>query len=141
MEIQKKRILIVEDDLTYGTMMQTWLGKKGYDVERVTRVSDAVKALIGSKFNLVLSDMRLPDRDGMHLLEWMQRSAVGTPFIMMTSYAEVQNAVEAMKHGACDYIAKPCQPDILLTKINDAIGDNDTSQTSTANDVEKTAGS
>lgn len=49
MEIQKKRILIVEDDLTYGTMMQTWLGKKGYDVERVTRVSDAVKALIGSK--------------------------------------------------------------------------------------------
>lgn len=141
MERQKKRILIVEDDLTYGTMMQTWLGKKGYDVERVTRVSDAVKALIGSKFNLVLSDMRLPDRDGMHLLEWMQRSAIGTPFIMMTSYAEVQNAVEAMKHGACDYIAKPCQPDILLTKINDAIGDNDTSQTSTANDVEKTAGS
>lgn len=131
---QEKRILIVEDDLTYGTMMQTWLGKKGYDVERVMRVSDAVKALIGNTFDLVLSDMRLPDRDGMHLLEWMRRGAVCTPFIVMTSYAEVQNAVEAMKHGACDYIAKPCQPDILLTKIKDAIGDNDTQKAPTAKD-------
>lgn len=120
-----KRLLIVEDDITYGTMMKTWLNKRGFAVDRVSRVSDAVHLLSDSAahggFDLVLSDLRLPDHDGLFLLEWMNRSDVSTPFIMMTSYAEVQNAVTAMKKGARDYIAKPCQPDMLLEKINDAL--------------------
>lgn len=72
-------------------------------------------------FDLVLSDLRLPDHDGLYLLSWMQRQNITCPFIVMTSYAEVQNAVLAMKSGACDYIAKPVQPDILLQKIEDAL--------------------
>lgn len=69
----------------------------------------------------MLSDLRLPDHDGLFLLEWMNRGGVCIPFIMMTSYAEIQNAVTAMKKGARDYISKPCQPDMLLEKINDAL--------------------
>lgn len=116
------RILIVEDDLTYATMMQTWLRKKGFDVERTSTVAAGAKKLsIGEGFNLVLSDLRLPDHDGLFLLNWMKKQGIDTPFIVMTSYAEVQNAVLAMKSGACDYIGKPVQPDILLQKINDAI--------------------
>lgn len=120
------RILIVEDDIAFGTMMQTWLKKKGFDVDKATSVGAAVR-LIGDKpsYDLVLSDLRLPDRDGLELLAWMHKNNMLIPFIVMTNYAEVQNAVLAMKSGAADYIAKPIQPDILLNKIKDALKNAD----------------
>lgn len=120
------RILIVEDDIAFGTMMQTWLKKKGFDVDKATSVGAAVR-LIENKpaYNLVLSDLRLPDRDGLELLAWMHKNNMLIPFIVMTNYAEVQNAVLAMKSGAADYIAKPIQPDILLSKIKDALKNAD----------------
>lgn len=122
------RILIVEDDIAFGTMMQTWLKKKEFDVDKATSVGAAVR-LIEEKpaYNLVLSDLRLPDRDGLELLAWMHKNSMPIPFIVMTNYAEVQNAVLAMKSGAADYIAKPIQPDILLSKIKDALQNNNTS--------------
>ena len=103
-------------------MMQTWLKKKGFETSRATNVLDAARLLKdGGKVDLVLSDLRLPDRDGLFLLSWMQKHNIAAPFIVMTNYAEVQNAVLAMKSGAADYIAKPMQPDILLQKIKDAL--------------------
>lgn len=119
-----KQILIVEDDLAFGTMLQTWLKKKGFDVEKVTNVGAAARWLTeggADSVNLILSDLRLPDHDGFFLLTWMRKRNIAVPFIVMTHYAEVQNAVLAMKSGAADYIAKPVQPDILLQKINDAL--------------------
>lgn len=118
------QILIVEDDLAFGTMLQTWLKKKGFDVEKVTNVGAAARWLTeggADSVNLILSDLRLPDHDGLFLLTWMRKRNIAVPFIVMTHYAEVQNAVLAMKSGAADYIAKPVQPDILLQKINDAL--------------------
>ena len=116
------RILIVEDDLTYAAMMQAWLRKHGFEVKKTGAVIDAAKLFTaGGQFDLVLSDLRLPDRDGLFLLHWMRKQAIMTPFIVMTSYAEVQNAVEAMKSGACDYIAKPVEKEALLRKIQDAL--------------------
>ena len=116
-------ILIVEDDITFATMIGSWLRRKGFDAEKVSSVAAAKSRLQDSAgtFDLILSDLRLPDHDGLVLLEWMRHSGMDTPFIVMTSYAEVQNAVLAMKSGAADYIAKPPQPDILLQKINDAL--------------------
>lgn len=126
-------ILIVEDDLTYATMMQTWLRKKGFTVERASSVGAAARAVTdGTGFDLILSDLRLPDHDGLFLLNWLRKKDIHTPFIVMTSYAEVQNAVLAMKSGACDYIAKPVQPDILLQKINDALDSNNADTTEAA---------
>lgn len=115
-------ILIVEDDLAFGTMIQTWLKKKGFETSRATSVGAAARLLTdGTKPDLVLSDLRLPDHDGLFLLGWMRKRGHNAPFIVMTNYAEVQNAVLAMKLGAADYIAKPVQPDILLQKIKDAL--------------------
>ena len=114
-------ILIVEDDIAFGTMLQTWLRKKGFEVDKATSVGAAVKLLVDTSVDLVLSDLRLPDHDGLRLLKWMREHDNNAPFIVMTNYAEVQNAVLAMKSGAADYIAKPVQPDILLQKIKDAL--------------------
>ena len=120
-----RHILIVEDNIAFGTMPQTWLLRKGFEVDKATSVGAAVKLLVDMKsVDLVLSDLQLPDHDGLRLLAWMHEHSINAPFIVMTNYAEVQNAVLAMKSGAADYIAKPVQPDILLQKINDAMEQN-----------------
>lgn len=114
-------VLIVEDDLTFSTMLKTWLGKKGFDVETASTSARARKILLSKEFDLVISDLRLPDQDGINLLSWLREQKKNTPFIIMTGYAEIQSAVQCMKLGATDYISKPIQPDELLKKIKEAI--------------------
>lgn len=135
-----EKILIVEDDLSFGTIIQTWLRKKGFEVEKATSVKSAIAAWeetakqgnAARGFDLVLSDLRLPDKDGIFLLRWMREHGMKVPFIVMTSYAEIQNVVLAMKSGATDYIAKPFHPDILLDKIHEALNARKQSANSTS---------
>ena len=114
-------ILIVDDDLTFALMLRTWLAKQGFEVETAASVAAARAALAKGSFSLVLSDMRLPDEDGIALLQWMAGEGFETPVIVMTSYAEIQNAVRCMKLGARDYVSKPVNPDELLKKIREAL--------------------
>lgn len=123
-----KKILLVEDDITFSLMMRTWLGKKGYEVECVSSVVDAKKALLKNRFDVVLSDLRLPDYDGMELLRWMKGESLDSVLIMMTSYADIQTAVESIKLGAFDFISKPVNPDKLLEKIQEALSMNSEEQ-------------
>ena len=114
-------ILIVEDDLTFATILKTWLGKKGFLVDTASNNVRARKQLEARAYDLVLSDLRLPDQDGIFLLQWMREHNHLMPLIIMTSYADIQSAVQAMKQGASDYVSKPIQPDILLKKIEEAL--------------------
>ena len=114
-------ILIVEDDITFSLMLTTWLGKKGFVVRSSSSVSDAKRRLGEEAFDLVISDLRLPDSDGIDLLKWLKNTHPSLPLIMMTSYAEIQTAVQAMKLGAADYIAKPLNPDELLGMIKELV--------------------
>ena len=114
-------ILIVEDDITFSLMLTTWLGKKGFVVRSSSSVSDAKRRLGEEVFDLVISDLRLPDSDGIDLLKWLKSTHPSLPLIMMTSYAEIQTAVQAMKLGAADYIAKTLNPDELLGKIKELV--------------------
>ena len=136
-----EKILIVEDDIAFRTMIQTRLKKKGFEVEKATSVKAAIQIYekTESGFDLVLSDLRLPDHDGIFLLQWMRKHGMLVPFIVMTSYAEIQNVVLAMKSGATDYVAKPFHPDILLDKIKEAIK-NQKNSASAASSGANTAG-
>ena len=116
-----ERILIVDDDITFALMLRTWLSKRGFDVATVGSVGAARTALEKQEYALVLSDMRLPDEDGIALLQWLVGRGRRERVIVMTGYAEIQNAVRSMKLGACDYVAKPVNPDELLKKIREAI--------------------
>ena len=116
-----KSILIVEDDITYGMMLKTWLGKKGFQVASVSSIARAQKHLETEGADLILSDLRLPDKDGIDLLKWLGEQGLSIPLIMMTSYADIQSAGQAMKLGASDYVAKPVNPDELLKKISEAV--------------------
>ena len=114
-----KHILIVEDDTTFAVMLQTWLSKKKFSVASVSGIAAAKKTLIESSVDLVLCDLRLPGGDGIDLLEWVSNRYVNVPLIVMTSYAAIPSAVQAMKLGARDYISKPVNPEDLLQKINE----------------------
>lgn len=132
-----KQILIVEDDITFGTMLKSWLGKKGFDASTISSVSKAKKAIENQKPDIILSDLRLPDEDGTQLLVWLNDNGLKIPFIIMTSYAEIQSAVMAMKLGANDYISKPVNPDELLKKIDEALYSSKVSQQNTLPEKEK----
>ncbi len=116
-----KSILIVEDDITFGMMLKTWLEKKGFTVSSASTVARAKKHLETEPADLVLSDLRLPDKDGIYLLSWLREEGKSLPFIMMTGYADIPSAVQAIKMGAQDYIAKPVNPEELLKKIHEAL--------------------
>ena len=117
-------ILIVEDDITFGMMLKTWLGKKGFEVSSVSTIARARKHIESQTVDLILSDLRLPDHEGIDLLKWMNEQGKAIPLIIMTSYADIQSAVLAMKLGARDYIAKPVNPEELLKKISEALQDS-----------------
>lgn len=121
-----KSILIVEDDITFGMMLKTWLGKKGFEVSSVSNIARARKHIESQETDLILSDLRLPDQDGIDLLKWMNGQDKNIPLIIMTGYADIQSAVQAMKLGARDYIAKPVNPEELLKKISEALQEEQT---------------
>lgn len=123
-------LLIVEDDITFSLMLKTWLGKKGFGVETAASISHARKQLESGRFDLILSDLRLPDGDGISLLQWMADKKLTLPLIIMTGYADIQSAVQAIKSGAKDYIAKPVNPGELLRKMNEALGETPSGDTS-----------
>lgn len=114
-------ILIVEDDITFSLMIKTVLIKKGYKVDTASNILNAKKAIKEHHYDLILSDMRLPDQQGEDLLKWMHSINLNTPFIIMTSYADVQSAVRVIKLGAFDYITKPFHPEDLLGKMDEAL--------------------
>lgn len=126
-----KSILIVEDDITYGMMLKTWLGKKGFRVSSASSIARAQKQIETEPVDLILSDLRLPDKDGIDLLKWLGKEGRNIPLIIMTGYADIQSAVQAIKLGACDYIAKPVNPDELLKKMNEALNTAYTSEKQT----------
>ena len=112
-----KNILIIEDDVVFSRSISNWLKKKGMATGHVSTLSAARKELQVKKFDLVLADLRLPDGSSMELLKWMKVKYYSIPFLIMTSYGQVENAVEAMQLGASNYLCKPVQPDRLWEVI------------------------
>jgi len=117
----KYKILIVEDDAVFGAMLKGWFGRNGYEASLHITVSAAKQELEKGKYDLILSDLRLPDGDGIMLLQWTREKNLSTPLIIMTSYAEVQSAVAAIKLGAEDYLEKPIVLSIFKEKIEQAL--------------------
>ena len=115
-----ERILIIDDDITFALMLKTWLSKKGFRTETAASVAAARTALAEGGFSLVLSDMRLPDEDGIALLQWMSGQHMESPVIGLTSYAEIQNAVRCMKLGARYSWATPGNPDDRMTMLRES---------------------
>ncbi len=123
-----KQILIIEDDIAFGKMLTTFLERKGYEVTSCSSCAQAKEHMEAGSFDLIITDLKLPDGSGMDLLDAQKELCPGSATLMMTGYADVTTAVEAIKKGALDYISKPFRPEELLMVIDQAFsrqGDND----------------
>ncbi|UAB82127.1 sigma-54-dependent Fis family transcriptional regulator [Marixanthomonas sp. SCSIO 43207] len=114
------KILIVEDDIAFGKMLATFLERRNFSVTTTSNSNEGKEKLEEEDFDLLITDLKLPDDSGMTLLEHVKNAYPKTRVILMTSYAEVNTAVEAIKKGALDYISKPFRPEELLMIIEQA---------------------
>ncbi|MHC5202612.1 sigma-54-dependent transcriptional regulator [Myroides sp. LJL119] len=118
------KILVIDDDVPFCEMLKTFLSKKGYVVSNAYSSQEAQQQIKDSCFDIVLTDVRLPDSDGIELLKFIKEHCPGSQVILMTGYTEIRTAVNAMKLGAFDYVAKPITPDEILMTISSALQSN-----------------
>lgn len=135
------KILVVDDDTAFCVMLKTFLQKKGFDVTNAFNGAQAMEALSENTFSVVLTDIRLPDSDGIQLLRFIREKGISASVILMTGYIDIKAAVNAMKLGAFDYVGKPINPDEILHIINLALqkGGADSNAVSAKNTVKSTA--
>jgi two-component system response regulator HydG len=110
----------VEDDRSFGAMLQKWFERNGFSVTLCAGMVAAQEELVKTSYRVILSDLRLPDGDGIMLLTWLNERDLSTPVIIMTGYGEIQTAVAAIKLGAFDFLEKPINPSLLTLKIEAA---------------------
>ncbi len=112
-----EKILVVDDERNILRMLKKFLNKAGYDVETARNYEEAISKLQSTGFNLVLSDMKLPGKTGLDLLRYIKQLSPDLPVIIITAYGSIENAVEAMKEGASNYLTKPIEIEEMLAII------------------------
>ena len=117
MKQKKVRVLIVDDEINFSSVVSEELTNEGFYVEQASDGKDALKLLQQGEYDVVLLDINMPQLSGIDVLKKFQRDALPPEFIMITGYASVQTAIEAMKLGAYDYITKPYRIEKLKTLI------------------------
>src|SRR5690606_6191347 len=122
-----KKILLIEDDLTYSKIIKKFLEKNEYNVVTTSKLTDAYTLLERELPDLIITDYRLPDGTGMEILEKVINSKNNTPVILITNYSDIRTAVKSMKMGAFEYITKPVNPDELLSTVNEAFNKKNSS--------------
>jgi DNA-binding NtrC family response regulator len=115
------RILVVEDEPGIGDQLVRWLSSEGYDVEKVQTGKDALEILRKSSFNLILLDLRLPDIDGLEILEKVSKEYPEICNIVLTAYSSDESIIRARNLGAFDFFEKPVQFEALSLRIDEAI--------------------
>ncbi len=120
-----EEILILDDDPGFRKLLETILAGEGYRVTTSGTVAEAIGNCERRQFHLIVSDLKLPDGDGLELLRWSKEHTPEVPVIMITGFGTVASAVEAMKLGAADYLGKPLSsPDELRMIVRRALEQN-----------------
>ena len=115
------KILLIEDDVAFCKMLEKFLTRKQYAVTATFSAEEAKNIIKSEKFDLVITDLRLPDYDGIALMSELKITFPNVPVILMTGYSDVNTAVKAIKNGASDYISKPFNPEEVLLVIENVI--------------------
>jgi len=121
MQNQEVAILIVDDEATVRDALSSWFRKDGYVTETAADAVEALKLLPTRAWDVVLLDIKMPSISGLELQKRIAHVDPGLPIIMITAYASVDTAVEALKEGAFDYVTKPIDPDDLSRIVRKAI--------------------
>ncbi len=114
----KEKILIVDDSITTTEVLQRNLSSKGYKVFAVPGVKEAIKFLESTQVDLVITDLKMPGISGLELIRYVRENLKNTEVMMITGYATVESAVQAVKMGATEYLPKPFTEEELLTAVS-----------------------
>jgi DNA-binding NtrC family response regulator len=110
-------ILIVDDDISLCSVLKEELAEVGYEAEFVNSGDAAFNYLLSNKVDLLLLDLKMPEKDGFDVLKELSQRHVNTKIIVLTAYADVKSAIDSAKMGASDFISKPYDFDELLITI------------------------
>jgi two-component system response regulator PilR (NtrC family) len=113
--------LVIDDEPDICELLTLTLGRMGIETETAADVAGAKSLLASQSFDLCLTDMRLPDGDGLDLVEWMQTQAANVPVAVITAHGNVETAVQALKLGAFDFISKPLDLNNLRNIVENAL--------------------
>jgi DNA-binding NtrC family response regulator len=112
-----KRILIADDDEQIRNLLVDFFQTLGYDAVMATNGAEALENLSRMDIDCIISDLIMPDMDGIELLKQIRLQRKSIPFIIITGYPTVDSAIEAMKEGACDYVSKPLKLNEVRFKV------------------------
>ena len=115
-----RRVLVVDDEQNLRHMLQTLLKREGYEPVGVPSVESALLELEDRPYDIVITDLRMPGQSGLDLVDEIRRRKMDTTVVVMTAYGSREIAIEAMKHGAYDYISKPFEADELVLLLRKA---------------------
>lgn len=121
MNKETERILVADDDAVIREGLRRILTAEGYDVETVSNGRAALERLDEKSFKLLITDLKMPGMSGLEVLQSLRACQPELPVVLITGYAAIDNAVEAMKNGATDYLSKPFANDELISKVKNAM--------------------
>lgn len=110
-------ILVVDDEEKMRELLAIMLGRSGYSIDQAGNGLEALEKIIATPYDLVISDIKMPEMDGMELIAQMQQQDIFCPVVFITAFATIDSAVNAMKKGAADYITKPFEKETILLTI------------------------
>jgi len=119
--MKSARIMLIDNEEALCRMMTAVLSDQGYKVTAFTRPSVAVKSYIAGNWDLVVSDVKMPEMDGLEVLQQIRAKDPEVPIIMITAFATVEMSIQALRKGACDMLTKPFEPDELVFRIGNAL--------------------
>ena len=119
--MEKKRALVIDDEKIVLDSVSKILTDENYEVDITLSGREGIDRAIKGKYDIVLTDIRMPDIGGMRVLRDVKRAKPSLPVVMITGYASIQSSVQAMKMGATDYIEKPFTPDLLIKAVASAL--------------------
>jgi DNA-binding response OmpR family regulator len=120
-KMQETKILVVDDEEKICENVERILAKNHYEVSRATTAEEALRRIVEESFSLLISDIVMPDMDGLELLKLVKNQSPLTKVIMITAYASTDTAMKAIRLGAVDYLPKPFTPDELRTTTEKAL--------------------
>jgi DNA-binding NtrC family response regulator len=115
------RILIVDDDPYFLRVLSRILSAENFQVKTAEGACQAAQVLRDDTFDLVISDLRLPDGDGLSILQELRKAGREVPVVILTAYGEVDNYLEAMNAGATEYLNKPIKSDELIAVVRNCL--------------------
>ena len=115
-----RRVLVVDDEENLRHMLQTLLKREGYEPVGVASVDSAVRELDNLPYDIIITDLRMPGRSGLDLVDEVRRRNLDATVVVMTAFGSKEVAIEAMKRGAYDYLSKPFEADELILLLRKA---------------------